>query len=263
MRPLLDWLERVLNERTVQLVAARMRISLLASVDPPRTLCAELEHRVSFSFDEYRWDVLDAIDYLVQVDWDELWLPDIVNDVALPGSDKLSMLQRILVEGGSAYHVSIPHQRLERRVDETAAKAFERSATVSGDDAGRHLRQAWTATFGLQPDPTTAYREAVRAVEAVACPLVLPNDPKRTLGKVIRHLKDASGKWALAIPGGGAAGGVVPLVEMLELLWTGQVSRHGGAPTSRDQRQIEAEAAVSLAATLVHWFATGVVRRQN
>jgi hypothetical protein len=140
MRPLLDWLERVLNERTVQLVAARMRISLLASVDPPRTLCAELEHRVSFSFDEYRWDVLDAIDYLVQVDWDELWLPDIVNDVALPGSDKLSMLQRILVEGGSAYHVSIPHQRLERRVDETAAKAFERSATVSGDDAGRHLR---------------------------------------------------------------------------------------------------------------------------
>jgi hypothetical protein len=264
VRPLLDWLERVLNERRVQLVAARMRISLLASVDPPRTLCAELEHRVRFSFDEYRWDVLDAIDYLVQVDWDELGLPDIVNDVALPGSDELSHLQRLLVEGGSAYHVSVQHQRLERRVDETAAKAFERSATVSGDEAGRHLRQAWTATYGLHPDPTTAYREAVRAVEAVACPLVLPNDPKRTLGKVIGHIKDASGKWALAIPGGGAAGGgVVPLVGMLELLWTGQVSRHGGAPTSRDQLHIEAEAAVSLAATLVQWFAIGVVRRQN
>jgi hypothetical protein len=266
VRPLLDWLERTLNERTVQLVATRMRISLLASVDPPQTLCAELEHRVRFSFDNSEWDVLDAIDYLVQVDWDELWLPDINvgSSEPLPGSDKLSHLQRILVEGGSAYHVSIAHQHLERRVDETAAKAFERSATVSGDEAGRHLRQAWIATYGLHPNPTTAYREAVRAVEAVACPLVVPHDPKPTLGKVIGHLKDASGKWALAIPGSGAAGGgIVPLVGMLELLWTGQVSRHAGAPTSRDQGQIEAEAAVSLAATLVQWFATGVVRRQN
>ena len=264
VRPLLDWLERALNERTVQLVAARMRISLLGSVDPPRTLCAELEHQVRFTFDERKWDVLDAIDYLVQVDWDELKLPDIVRGEPLPGSDKLSRLKLVLVEGGSAYHVSSPHQRLERRVDETAAKAFERSAAVSGDEAGRHLRQAWTATYGLHPDPTTAYREAVRAVEAVACPLVLPKDQKRTLGKVISHLKQASNKWALAIPDGSAAGGgVVPLAGMLELLWTGQVSRHGGAPTSRDQRQIEAEAAVSLAATLVQWFATGVVRRQN
>ena len=264
VRPLLDWLERALNEWTVRMVAVRMRISLLDSVDPPRTLCDELEQRVKSSFDERKWDPLDAIDYLVQVDWDELKLPDIVNDEPLPGSDKLSLLQRILVEGGSAYHVSIPHQRLERRVDETAAKAFERSATVSGDEAARHLGQAWTATYGLHPDPTTAYREAVRAVEAAACPLVLPNDQTRTLGKVIGELKKASTKWALAIPGGGAAGGgVVPLVGMLELLWTGQVSRHGGAPTSRDQRQIEAEAAVSLAATLVQWFATGVVRRQN
>jgi hypothetical protein len=263
VRPLLDWLERALNERTVQMVAARMRISLLASVDPPRTLCGELEQRVSFSFDKRRWDLLDAIDYLIQVDWDELKLPDIASGEPLPGSDKLSLLQRILVEGGSAYHVSIPHQRLERRVEETAAKAFERSASVSGDEAGPHLRRAWTATYGLHPDPTTAYREAVRAVEAVACPLVLPNDPKPTLGRVISHLKDASDKWAVAIPGGGAAGGVAPLVAMLELLWTGQVSRHAGASTSRDQQQIEAEAAVSLAATLVQWFAVGVVRRQN
>jgi hypothetical protein len=78
VRPLLDWLERTLNERTVQLVAARMRISLLTSVDPPRTLCAELEHRARLRFDDSEWDVLDAIDYLVQVDWYELKLPDII-----------------------------------------------------------------------------------------------------------------------------------------------------------------------------------------
>jgi hypothetical protein len=45
VRPLLDWLERALNEWTAQKVAVRMRISLLASVDPPRTLCDELEQR--------------------------------------------------------------------------------------------------------------------------------------------------------------------------------------------------------------------------
>jgi hypothetical protein len=263
VRPLVDWLERALNERTIHLVAARMRISLLASVDPPRTLCHELEQRAGFPFDDRQWDLLDAIDYLVQVDWDELRLPDIVSGEPLPGSDKLSLLTRILVDGGSAYSVSIPHQRLERRVDETVAEAVEQSATISGDETGRHLRQAWTATYGLHPDPTTAYREAVRAVEAAACPLVLPNDPKPTLGKVIAHLKQASGKWTLSIPDGGAAGSVAPFMAMLELLWSGQVSRHAGVSTSRDQRQIEAEAAVVLAATLVHWLATGVVHRQN
>jgi hypothetical protein len=262
VRPLLDWLGWALNKRTVYLVAARMRISLLASSDPPSMLRHVLGQRAGLGFGDGRWDLLDAIDHLVQMDWDELKLPDIVNDEALPGSDKLSGLERILAEGGSAYHVSIPHQRLERRVDETAADAVERSAAVSGDEAGRYLRHAWTATYGLHPDPTTAYREAVRAVEAAACPLVLPNDPKPTLGKAIAHLKQTSNNWALAIAGDGAAG-VAPLVAMLELLWTGQVSRHAGASTSRDQRQIEAEAAVALAATLVHWFAIGVVRRQN
>jgi hypothetical protein len=264
VRPLLDWLERALTERTVYLVAARMRISLQASVDPARTLCGELKERAELmKFKNRDWDLLDAIDYLVQIDWDELKLPDIVSGQPLPGSDKLSLLKLILAEGGSAYHISISHQRLERRVDETIAKAVERSAAVSSNEAGRHLRDAWTATYGLHPEPTTAYGEVVRAVEAAGCPLVLPDDPKPTLGKVSKHLQQASDKWALAIPGRGVAAGVAPLVAMLELLWTGQVSRHGGAPTSRDQRQIEAEAALALAATLVHWFATGVVRRQN
>lgn len=47
---------------------------------------------------------------------------------------------------------------------------------------------------------------------------------------------------------------------MMDALWTGQVGRHG-MPNQPAQTQApeEAEAAVHLAAMLVHWFTTGVV----
>jgi hypothetical protein len=61
----------------------------------------------------------------------------------------------------------------------------------------------------------------------------------------------------------GAPRDVDPLVNMLELLWQAQVSRHGGAPKSRHQDQAEAAAAVHLAAVLVQWLSTGVLRKRQ
>lgn len=56
---------------------------------------------------------------------------------------------------------------------------------------------------------------------------------------------------------------VEPLVAMLERLWTGQVSWHGGGKNSRDQTQAEAEAAVHhLAATLVQLLASEALTRR-
>jgi len=46
--------------------------------------------------------------------------------------------------------------------------------------AARCLRQA----YGLDPAPTIAYRQAVRTVEEIACPLVLPQSPKASLDTV-------------------------------------------------------------------------------
>ena len=117
-------------------------------------------------------------------------------------------------------------------------------------------------TYGLHPDPTSAYRQAVRAVEQVACPLVLPNEDA-TLGKVISHLRQGDHKWRFVLVARDGADSVEPLVAMLDRLWTGQVSRHGGGKNSRDQTQAEAETAVHLAAALVQMLSTGALTRRE
>jgi hypothetical protein len=171
------------------------------------------------------------------------------------------VLNQLLVAGGSAYHYR--KGRLERRVDDATVASFECVAAAASDEASMHLRRAWTATYGRDPEPSRAYGEAVRAVEAITCPLLLPKDPKPTLGKVIAHLRDKPDDWQLILPGEQDAAGVTPLRLMLQLLWTAQRSRHSGGPDSRDQLLTEAEAALSLAIILVQWFASGFVRRRG
>jgi hypothetical protein len=51
------------------------------------------------------------------------------------------------------------------------------------------------------------------------------------------------------------------VLAMLEALWHGQ-SRHAGSANSRRQTQVEGESAVHLAATLVQWLGSGVLRRR-
>jgi hypothetical protein len=164
----------------------------------------------------------------------------------------------MLAAGGSAYQYQ--NGRLERRVDDTAVAAFECVAATASDEASMHLRRAWAATYGRDPEPSRAYGEAVRAVEAVACPMVLPEDPRPTLGKVIASLRDRPDDWHLVLPGEREAAGIAPLRVMLQLLWTAQRSRHAGGPDTRDQLLTEAEAALFLSITLVQWLSNEFVR---
>jgi hypothetical protein len=170
-------------------------------------------------------------------------------------------LDYILAAGGSAYHYR--NGRLERRVDDTAVAAFERVTATASDEASMHLRRAWRAIYGRDPEPSRAYGEAVRAVEAVACPLILPNDPRPTLGKAIAHLRNNAEGWHFVLPGRDEAAGIAPQRLMLQLLWTADRSRHAGGPDARDQLRTEAEAALPLAVTLVQWFTDGAVRRRD
>lgn len=131
-----------------------------------------------------------------------------------------------------------------------------------GPTAGNLLEQAWNLTYGLHPDPTTAYSRAVKAVEEVACPLVLPNNPKPTLGTVIANLRQTSAKWRFVLVDKDGHDAVEPLIDMVGRLWTGQVSRHGGGNNSRESTQAEAEAAVHLAFYLLHLLSTGALTRE-
>lgn len=177
-------------------------------------------------------------------------------------------LSELLHDGASEFTVDLDAGRLVRRVDETATAAAARAGDIAPKDAAGHLQAAWAAAYGIQPDPDTAYREAVKAVEALAVPLVLPASAaagKATLGTVIGELKNNSGhKWQFVIPGqDGEPQDAERIVVMLELLWQGQVSRHAGGHHNRPQTQAEAEAAVHLAAVLVQWLSSNAFQRRR
>lgn len=196
--------------------------------------------------DEFLLDLIDAL-----LAWD-----------VQPGQRQFTQLKELLTDGGAGWRINADGDGLERRLDETVTRAVVSTVRSAASDAADHLRIAWDAAYCRHPDPDKAYDEAVLAVEAVACPLVCPTNPRRTLGTVIADLGNQSARWALAI-GNSAGQPAAPdrLMEMLKLLWQGQ-SRHAGSPNSRRQTQAEAEAAVHLAATLVQWLTSGVLKRR-
>lgn len=175
---------------------------------------------------------------------------------AYNAADELNL---ILAASGSAWTVGEQPDGtpcLQRRVESTteAAARIEFSAESR---AARHLSIAWDKVYGRTPDASAAYREAVRGVEAAARPIVTPDDSLATLGKMIRALEDKPSKWSAEI------GSIEAFTQMLRQLWTSQLDRHGtddeSVPLSVSPAQ--AEAAVHLAMTLVHWLRSSTVRR--
>jgi hypothetical protein len=199
--------------------------------------------------DDQLLDVIDALlAHWLDPDWNQAMLTE---------------LDELLTQGGAGWRVNAKQTGLERRVNPAVTTTVAATIRIAGDEAADHLNSAWTAAYGRNLDPDKAYDEAVLAVEALACPLVCPNNPRRTLGTVIADLGNQTTRWELAIGDStGQPAGTHHLTGMLTLLWQGQ-SRHAGSPNSRRQTQSEAEAAVHLAATLVQWLSTGVVRRRT
>ena len=173
----------------------------------------------------------------------------------------------LLAAGSSVWQVSNDGSGLTRRVDETSAGAADRAASAAEDNpksgsAAKQIRGAWRAIYELEPAPETAYREAVKAVESAAHAVVQPNHAGATLGSMLGELRANAARWTLAIPGKDGSGDIAPLLAMIGLLWDGQEWRHGSQKPARDATPEEAEMAVHLAVTLVHWFATGAVHKR-
>lgn len=203
---------------------------------------------------DFLLDVLDAISAAID--------PENADEL-----DHLVALQRILVDGGSAYWLSsVGEERygLVRRVEEAAEHAAEQVLSDT-DRAAMLLRRAWTAAYGRQPDPSDAYRSAVRAVEAVATAVVTPADRKATLGRVIGQLRATQGQWRFELSHRDEPElPMATVVGMMDTLWGSQHDRHvepdENAPLHVSQE--EAEAAVHLAVTLVHYFRVGAIKKR-
>jgi hypothetical protein len=177
-------------------------------------------------------------------------------------SQRVALLANILVLAGSVWQVTSADGafRLGRSLDPVVQAAVAETI-ASGDRASHLLSAAWGHAYGRSPNASAAYRDAVRAVEAIAKPVILPRDGDATLGKMIPAMKDKPEKWEVVLtpPKGDP---VLAIVGMMELLWKSQLDRHG---TDDETVPInvgpdEAQAAVHLAAALVHLFRSGAVR---
>lgn len=196
-------------------------------------------------------DVLDAVVWTTQL--------------SREGWNLRERLDLLLLVHGSAWTVGengAEQPCLLRRVDETVTSAAKAEMEREGN-AARHLHRAWHRIYGRNPDAGGAYREAVRAVEAAAKPIIAPQASSATLGTMLADLRNKPDKWSVALNEGGRAPGVSLLIEMCGGLWKSQFDRHGTDDESipLDVSPGEAEAAVHLAVTLVHWFRSGAVTR--
>jgi hypothetical protein len=169
-------------------------------------------------------------------------------------------LRNILEIGASAWTVDSNDRGLQKRVEEAAQASY--ALAVSGSDAvSAELGEAWQSVFGRNPDPSDAWDHAIKAVEELLIPLVLPGVAKPNLGGVAGELRAASIKWHLEIASSSTTLDDGRTVEaMIRLIWPNP-DRHGGGNARRAPSQAEAERVVHLAVAIVQLCRDGGLRK--
>jgi len=266
------WLHRFLTPELQRRVAMQLGITLTPHGfsprigGPPTSLAEHPEV-----------DLLDAVDVALHLDPE---LPSQLETIkwerdhssVLYGADKghvlaVGDLSRLLDDANSVYQIRLSGDgrvKLLRRVTPTAEAAVDEAVVTADETAGDLLRSAWAAAHAREPDPNTAYLNAVRAVETQIATdgLIAPKNSAPTLGTMVRDLRNGAHNFEIVLLDSDGNGSVCPLVEMLERLWRGNVCRHGGL-VYRDQTLDEARAALQLAVTCMQWLSTGVLRRRT
>ena len=159
-------------------------------------------------------------------------------------------LRQILELGSSAWTVNSPGTGLVRRVERSAEESFARAASTN-ESVGTELSDAWMAAFGRSPNPSDAWDHAIKAVEELLIPLVLPKVAKPNLGGVAGQLHSAPAKWLLTpTTSSTSLSDALTLEAMIRMIWPNP-DRHGGTSERRMPSQEEGERVVHLAVAIV------------
>ena len=199
----------------------------------------------------------ETAELAARCDKDEGFMLDVV-EVILErwrGFVSVPELTRLLKDANSAYRVRRDGAGLELRVAPGVRETVQTAVgEAAGTSAGEHLINAWNAAYGRTHDPVKAVSEAIKATEAALAAKVSPQNGKQTLGTMIRDVRSTPEKWTVALGGTASAPTVL---AMMQMLWNGQTSRHGGTVTTRPETIEEARAAVHIAAALVQLGVSG------
>jgi hypothetical protein len=223
------------------------RLAAILRVDLSRSGHDPLEGILNWSSDaDY---ILNAIHYTLQLPTrkDKRW----------------EDLESLLASGGSVWRAT--EKGLELRTDPTATTAFE-VATEPKDIASEELSVAWRSAYGRNPDTSDAWDHAIKAVEALLIPIVVPHQAGAHMGHVIGQLDNQGEQWQTSLrfnqtipPKNPPFTPLQALVGMLRLIYPNP-DRHLG-PDHRTPRLAEAQSVVQLAVTIVQWARDGQIVR--
>ena len=180
---------------------------------------------------------------------DEVFLDVVDARLSYDGEKHIAELQRALDLCASVWRVNQSEDGLERRVNAELSETVA-LATSPKDEASDQLREAWSNAYGRNGNPSDAWDHAIKAIECLLCPEVVPRKAKPTLGDVLGVLRANDGnKWRGSLPGKDKDHPVAPVVGALDLLWPNP-DRHG-EPNPRPPTEEEARSVVAIAAALV------------
>lgn len=221
-----DWLASALTrggERIATSIAARLEVPLRSS---------------SYT----------AADQLYSACRTDEWLCLDVIDMTLRGKlGPSDPLDKFLVLGGSAYIATA--DGLELRVGDEERAAFS-AASALHDEISEELKTAWSHIYGLHPDPSDAWDHAIKAVEALLAPVIVPDNEKATLGSIVHAMEAKPQKWTLSLDSSGSSSDVGAVAALLRLMWPNPDRHQGNNP--RKPRQDEAERVVQIAVLIVN-----------
>ncbi len=149
------------------------------------------------------------------------------------------------------------HRGGEGRLTLRQSAPVAEAVAAFSSPAKKHLEKARKKLSGPNPDPGGAYLEAVKAVEAAGRPVVIPDDPLATLGKMNAAMRAKPSKWAVVLPAEKAA----DAIGRMEALWETPHERHGSDDPDPPVTAEQAQAAFALALGLVDYFTRGLVHR--
>ncbi len=132
-----------------------------------------------------------------------------------------------------------------------------KEVTSGTDRSSQHLRDAWSNAFKRDANLNAAGVAAVKAVEVAAKPVIIPDNDKATLGRIISAMRDKPAKWETDSE---AAEGLETVTDMMDQVWKGHY-RHGDETKPFEASAAGTEMIVHLAALLVHWFNSGKIRK--
>lgn len=256
-----EWMRPSIERFIAHWISGHEVIDLMRTTNADMHRINEIERYLQIQLEQYGvGSLISTYRHVLQYAQDDEKCLDIVEAILATNNNTdqiVYQLNAILTSSGSKW-IAVKNSSgvgatLEERVSESAQNALAIAIKESDTTTQQFLRTAWNNAFGRTPNPSNAYSNSIKAIEAAAWPVITPKDNKATLGTMLGELRSNISKWETATTDKVADQGITAVKDIMQLIWDGQTDRHGTAqPVAPSQDA--AEQAVLYAVVICNFF---------